>query len=217
MEKESLGGTWGLALFMIVLASWIFYRYLSPKSWREWKSAGLVHAFIIALYAEMYGFPLTIYLLSAVFKIDIPWVHANGHLWSFFIKEGTTAAMIEMFLGFAVIFSGIYLIAVAWQRVYAASREKRLVTDGPYSIIRHPQYTGIFLVVVGQLIHWPTLITLILSPMIFFVYYRLARKEERDMLAIFGEGYHRYMEHVPMFFPRLDDLKSIWLQREEAA
>ena len=209
MGNSSLGGTWGVALLMIMVASWIFYKYITPSSWKEWKGAGLIQAFIIALYAEMYGFPLTIYLLGSVFKIDIPWVHANGHLWSFFVKEGTTAAMIEMFLGYLVIFSGIYLIAAGWRQIYEAQNEKILVTGGLYSLMRHPQYTGIFLVVIGQLIHWPTILTLALSPFIFFFYYRLAGNEERDMLIAYSDRYYSYMNTVPMFIPRLKDIKML--------
>ncbi len=208
MEQTSLGGLWALAIVMIVVASWFFYRYVAPKSWREWKGAGLVQAFIVALYAEMYGFPLTLYLLSSVFGIDVPWLHANGHLWSFLIKRGTVAAMVEMLLGYTVIIAGIYLLARGWSEVYRGAKEGKLVTSGLYSLMRHPQYTGIFLVIIGQLIHWPTILTLLLSPLIFFVYFNLARKEERDMIAKFGDEYRNYAKSVPMFFPKIRDIKA---------
>ena len=71
---------WPYALLMIVVASWALYHFLAPASWREWTGAGLVQAFIIALYAEMYGFPLTIYLLTSALSLDIPLVHSSGHL-----------------------------------------------------------------------------------------------------------------------------------------
>jgi protein-S-isoprenylcysteine O-methyltransferase Ste14 len=201
------GGIWGLTLVMVVIVSWILYRYVAPKSWKEWTRAGLVQAFIIALYAEMYGFPLTIYLLTGWLGIKIPWLHQSGHLWAALFGWGDLGAMVEMLVGYTVVFIGISLLIEGWREVYRATQEGRLVTDGLYSVVRHPQYTGIFLGIFGQLIHWPTIPTLVLFPAIVWAYYRLARREEQQMLGQFGPEYAAYQQRVPMFFPKPADWK----------
>lgn len=195
-------GFWPLAVLMIVIASWLLYRYVAPKGWKEWGSVGLVQAFIIALYAEMYGFPLTLYVLTGFFGVDIPIMHMKGHLWSTLLGYGVVGNYVEMFLGFAFVFFGIGLLIEGWREVYKARQEDRLVTDGLYGLVRHPQYTGIFIALFGQLIHWPTIITVALFPVIVGVYVQLARKEERQMIEQFGERYEAYRQRVPMFFPR---------------
>lgn len=195
-------GHWGLVLIMIVIASWILYRYVAPKSWREWSGAGLVQAFIIALYAEMYGFPLTIYLLTGFLGLDLPLTSHSGHLWATLLGYGETGAMIEMFLGYAFVFSGISLLAQGWREVYRAIGEGSMATDGLYGVMRHPQYTGILLAVFGQVIHWPTILTLVLFPVIVWVYVRLAWKEEAKMIERFGDTYLDYRDRVPLLFPR---------------
>jgi len=159
-------GAWAITIIMIVIASWITYKYLVPRSFKEWRNVGLIQAFIIALYAEMYGFPLTIYFLTSFLGIDIPWLHMSGHLWSSLFGWGTGMAMVEMIIGYAFVFAGISLIVKGWKRIYEARNEKKLVTDGVYRYIRHPQYTGIYLSIFGQLIHWPTIPTLVLFPLI---------------------------------------------------
>jgi len=194
---------WPIALLMIVIASWALYRFIAPRSWREWRGAGLVQAFIIALYAEMYGFPLTLYLLTSLFPIDIPIAHASGHLWATLLGYGDTGDAIEMLLGFAFIGPGILLIAIGWLQVYRASSKNRLVTDGAYGVVRHPQYAGIILIIFGQLVHWPTIPTLILGPVIVWAYVALARREEKQLLKLFGAAYKDYQRRVPMFVPRL--------------
>ena len=199
----SLGGQWEAMIIMIVIVSWILYSSLAPKSMKEWRNAGLIQAFIIALYAEMYGFPLTIYLLTSFLGIDIPWLHTRGHLWGTLLGLGDTGAMIEMSIGFIFILAGLVLMARGWYLIYSAQKTDAIVTGGIYRYIRHPQYTGIFIAIFGQLIHWPTIVTVLLFPVIVGAYCRLARKEEKAMLSKFGEAYQTYMQRVPMFFPKL--------------
>ena len=199
----SAGGTWEFTAVMVIIASWILYRYVAPQCWREWARAGLIQAFIIALYAEMYGFPLTIYLLSGFLGFDIPWLHQSGHLWATLFGWGHTGAMLEMLFGYAIVFFGISLLIEGWREVYQATQAKRLATNGLYELVRQPQYTGIFLAIFGQLIHWPTIPTVALFPIVVWAYYRLAKKEEQEMMEKFGTEYRNYQKSVPMFFPSM--------------
>ena len=209
MDSASNIGFWELSVIMVVIASWLLYRYVAPKGWREWSRAGLVQAFIIALYAEMYGFPLTIYLLTGWLGIDIPWAHESGHLWATLFGWGVLGTMVEMLVGYALVFAGISILIEGWREVYVATKEKRLATDKLYGVVRHPQYTGIFLAVFGQLIHWPTIPTLVLFPVIVWAYYRLSVREERLMLQQFGASYETYRNNVPMFFPKQGEWKKL--------
>ena len=210
MDFQDHYGHWVLAIFMVIVASWIFYRYAAPRSWREWGGAGLVQAFIIALYAEMYGFPLTIYLLTGFLGVDLPLTSFSGHLWATLLGFGATGAVIEMLLGYGFLFFGIYLLIRGWRDVYRARQDGRLATNGLYGVVRNPQYTGIFLALFGQLIHWPTIPTLALFPLIVWAYVRLARKEERSMVEQFGDAYRLYRERVPMFFPRWGEWRHLF-------
>lgn len=211
-----LGGTWGITIFMVILVSWFAYRYLTPGNLREWRNLGLIQAFIIALYAEMYGFPLTIYILTSFFDFDIPWLHLKGHLWSSLFGLGNEWAMIEMIVGLTLVFGGISLIIRGWKQIYAARNEKRLVTDGLYKYMRHPQYTGIYLAIFGQIIHWPTIPTIALFPCIVWAYYHLAKKEEKLMLEKFGNEYKNYMLKTPMFFPKGENLVKVFNPDDDA-
>ncbi len=191
---------WGLAAIMVVVVSWIFYRNFTPKSWREWAGAGLVQAFIIALYAEMYGFPLTIYLLVRFFGLDRS--SLNASLWSTLLGMGELGMIIAMLIGYAIAFVGIGLFAEGWRELYRAREQKRLATDGLYAFVRHPQYTGLFLALFGEgVVHWPTVFSVTLFPIIVIVYVLLAYREERSMMETFGEQYRLYRQRVPMFIP----------------
>lgn len=199
-EPIAHSGAWGLALIMIVAVSWLFYRYFAPRNWREWTGAGLVQAFIIALYGEMYGFPLTIYLLVRGFGLDRKYLNAS--LWSTLVGVGETGMMISMVVGYLLVFLGIGLFAQGWRELYRARQQKRLATDGLYAIVRHPQYTGLFIGLFGEgIVHWPTIFSVGLFPVIVVAYTLLAHSEERRVVAEFAEQYRAYQRRVPMFLP----------------
>jgi protein-S-isoprenylcysteine O-methyltransferase Ste14 len=202
-------GHWGWVLIMVLIASWVLYRFVAPRNWRDWMGAGLVQAFIIALYAEMYGFPLTIYLLTGFLGIDLPLTGFSGHLWATMLGYGATGAMLEMMLGGVFIVLGLALLIRGWVQVYRTSLEGKLATEGVYSVVRHPQYTGVMLAVFGQVIHWPTVITLLLFPLIVWAYVRLAKREESALTQRFGEEYQAYRQQVPMLFPHLRNWREL--------
>ncbi len=200
-EHIAHSGAWALAAIMIVVASWLVYRYLAPKTWREWASAGVVQAFIIALYAEMYGFPLTIYLLARFSGLDR--TNLNANLWSSLIGLGETGMLLSMLLGYGLLFVGIGIFIQGWRELYRARQENRLATTGLYALVRHPQYTGLFLGLFGEgVVHWPTLFSVGLFPVIVLVYVLLARSEEKNVIAQFGDEYRAYQRRVPAFIPR---------------
>ena len=206
---------WGLAVIMVIVISWVFYRYFAPKGWREWAGAGLVQAFIIALYAEMYGFPLTVYLAIRFFGLDREYV--SNSLWSTLLDFSQTGMFAAMILGYGVAFTGIGLFIKGWKEVYRARQENVLVTTGLYRFARHPQYTGLFIALFGEgIIHWPTIFSISLLPLIVIAYYFLARKEEREMLRKFGDDYRVYQNQVPMFIPQWGRWKAMRKSSQES-
>ena len=199
-------GMWGLAVIVMVIVSWLLYRYVAPETWKEWSRAGVLQAFIIAFYAEMYGFPLTIYLLARLFGLDVAWTD-GGNLWAQLF--GTPMAhIVAMLLGYSIVFAGATLVAEGWRTVHRARREDRLATKGAYARVRHPQYTGLSMIVFGEgIVHWPTIVSVAAFPIIVVAYALLAQKEEQQMLERFGDEYREYQRHVPMFIPRVERVK----------
>ena len=120
--------------------------------------------------------------------------------------------VIAMVIGYAFfVIPGVGLLAEGWREIYHARRKGRLATDGLYGVVRHPQYTGIFLAIFGEgIVHWPTLVSVVMFPIIVVAYVLLARKEERHMLAEHGERYRDYQRRVPMFFPRWGEWRRLF-------
>lgn len=208
-------GAWAVALIVIAIASRLLYRYLSPKSWKEWTGAGLIQAFIIALYAEMYGFPLTIYFLVRFFGLDRTYLNAN--LWATLFGIGELGMMISMIFGYILLFTGLGIFLQGWRELYKAHQKDKLATEGLYSLSRHPQYTGLFLGLFGEgVVHWPSLFSILLFPMIIFAYYKLARSEEEKIIMRFGNEYIEYRKFVPMFIPIKGNWKQFFEHSEQA-
>jgi protein-S-isoprenylcysteine O-methyltransferase Ste14 len=195
---------WPYAVLVSVVSAWALFHFLAPASWGEWAGAGLVQGFVIALYAEMYGFPLTLYLLAAALQLEIPLLISSGHLWATLLGYGSVGAASEHVIAFVFMATGFVLVVKGWVRIYCASGD--LETRGVYGIVRHPQYIGIFLVIFGQLVDWPTLPTLMLAPAIVATYVLLARQEEARLFQQFGNRYRTYRRQVPMFVPRWRDI-----------
>lgn len=198
-------GIWPAALVSIGIFIFFVLSYIKPKKKVEWHSMGTYSAFVIALFTEMYGFPLTIYILTSVFgsKYPVldPFSHLNGHLWVALAGGSMAVWVLVMLVSNIAMFGGLWLMGKAWKQIHRGQGE--LVTSGLYRHVRHPQYSALFLITVGMLIQWPTIITVVMWPIMMFMYYRLARREEREMENNFGDEYIAYRQQVPMFFPRL--------------
>ncbi len=101
------------------------------------------------------------------------------------------------------IFGGFILLSSAWRVLYRAQQTHTLARAGPYGTVRNPQYIAFILIMFGFLLQWPTLITLVMFPILIWVYVRLAKLEEREVRAEFGDKYERYASQVPAWLPKL--------------
>jgi len=208
MEEAPAYGLWSLVFINSAIFIIFAFSFTKPRTSRDWRSFSAFSAFIVALFVEMYGFPLTIYLLSGWLVRKYPGVdflsHDAGHLLNTLIGWKIDPHFDPLhLLSNVLIFGGFILLSTAWKALYAAQRAGTLATTGPYARVRHPQYDGFILIMLGFLLQWPTLITLIMFPILLLMYVRLARHEEREVMAEFGEKYRRYMLSTPAFFPRL--------------
>lgn len=206
MNEMPAYGLWSLVVINSLIFIIFAFSFAKPQTERDWRSFGVFSAFIVALFVEMYGFPLTIFLLSGWLSSRFPGVdwlaHDSGHLlemifgWKSNPHFGPFHLLSTLF-----ILGGFWLLSAAWKVLYEAQTAHRLATAGPYARIRHPQYVGFVLIMFGFLVQWPTLVTLAMFPILMFMYWRLARREELEMEAAFGAEYASYRDRVPGYWP----------------
>ena len=200
-------GLWSLVIINSLFFILIAFSFFKPRSRRDWRTLGLYSAFIVALFTEMYGFPLTIFFLSGWLQSHYPevnWLsHDAGHLlemmfgWRAYPHFGPFHI-----LSMAFIVGGFWLLSRAWPVLYRAVQRNELAITGPYARIRHPQYVAFVLVMFGFLLQWATIITLLMFPVMVWVYIRLAYAEERDSEVRFGAQWREYAACTPRFIPQ---------------
>ena len=208
MSSPPAYGLWLLVIVNSLIFIIFAFSFTRPRTGRDWRSFGAFSAFIVALFTEMYGFPLTIYLLSGWLGSRYPGLdlltHDAGHLWNTLLGwKGDPHFNPLHLLSNVFIFGGFLLLYSAWKVLYEAQQSRTLATTGPYAHIRHPQYAGFMLIMLGFLFQWPTILTLMMFPVLVYMYVRLARREEREVLTEFGEAYARYAAQTPAFLPQV--------------
>jgi protein-S-isoprenylcysteine O-methyltransferase Ste14 len=211
-------GLWSLVFINSAVFIMFAFSFFKPKTPRDWRSFGAFSSFLVALFAEMYGFPLTIYLFSGWLQTRFPEVnwfsHDAGHLleemfgWRSNPHFGPFHILSFIFIG-----AGFIMISAGWKVLYAAQRVGQLASSGVYAYVRHPQYIGFVLVMFGFLLQWPTVLTLAMFPVLVAMYVHLAREEESEALEQFGDAYRRYMAQTPGYFPRFTALRPEGEQR----
>ncbi len=210
MEPKGYEQWYGNWTYMVV-ATLIFGVFtlalLRPRRKRDWRGAEILQAFFISLFAEMFGFPLTILLFSSFLGESYKnFGLFESHLWAYLLsKLGgmniESAVGLVMWISIVFIGTAFILIAWGWFQIYRAKGS--LVTTRLYSIVRHPQYLGLILIIIGFNVQWPTFPTLIMAPILIFMYLRLVRVEDRELAEEFGTAFEVYQKRVPAFMPKI--------------
>lgn len=206
MHDANAYGLWTLAIINSAVFIIFAFSFAKSQSKRDWRSLGAFSAFVVALFTEMYGFPLTIYLFSGWLQSKFPgtdiFSHEAGHLWNTLFGWEINPHFDPLhILSNLIIVGGFFMLASAWRVLHAAQQQHDLAVDGIYARLRHPQYVAFVLIMFGFLLQWPTLLTVIMFPILVYVYVRLARHEEQMVLQEFGDRYREYMGRTPAFIP----------------
>jgi protein-S-isoprenylcysteine O-methyltransferase Ste14 len=198
---DHLGPNWAMAANAGVFI--LFLLFLPYRAKIEWRSKSAFSAFILALIAEMFGIPLLIFILSPLIHVSYNEAYIGGWL-----NNPRIFGWIGAVIGAWLTLLGMILVVIGWHQIH---RAKGLVTTGIYKYIRHPQYTGFFLIITGWILHWETTLTLLMYPVLMTMYFLLARREDMELENGFGAEYEVYRKRTPMFFPKL---KSVLIKND---
>jgi protein-S-isoprenylcysteine O-methyltransferase Ste14 len=206
-------GLWGLVILNSLVFIFFAFSFFKPQTKTDWRTFSAFSAFIVALFVEMYGFPLTIYLISGWLGSRYPqlsiYAHDSGHLLhTLFGMKGNPHFDVFHILSNVFIVAGFFLLSAGWRVLYKAQQSKALATSGPYKYIRHPQYAAFTLIMFGFLLQWPTIPTLVMFPVLVYTYVRLAHKEEGAVEREFGDVYRKFAAVTPRYFPHFSSFSG---------
>lgn len=214
MHGDSSYGLWTLVILNSAIFIFFAFSFVKPKTKTDWRSLTAFSAFIVALFTEMYGFPLTIYFLSGWLAEKYPGVdflaHENGHLLHTILGfEGNAHFDLLHIASNVLIFLGFILLSSAWAVLHKAQQTRSLASTGWYARCRHPQYIAFIMIMFGFLLQWPTIPTVVMFPILVWVYIRLARREEAMALAEFGDEFRAYQQRTPAWIPQWNVSKEL--------
>jgi protein-S-isoprenylcysteine O-methyltransferase Ste14 len=201
---------WGYGLWgAVVINSLVFIifalSFTRPRNVRDWQSFGAFSAFIITLFTEMYGFPLTIYLLSGWAGTNFPelnFSHGGGHLWYTLLgMTGDPHTSWIHTISDVLTTGGLIFLRFTWRYLHKAQQNNTVATTGPYKYVRHPQYVAFVAIMLGFLIQWPTILTMVMFPVLVRMYLWLSKREEQEAIEQFGGEYVEYAARTSRFIP----------------
>ncbi|MEK7580891.1 MAG: isoprenylcysteine carboxylmethyltransferase family protein [Patescibacteria group bacterium] len=212
MDNAPAYGLWPLVIINTAIFIIFAFSFTKPKTPRDWRSFGMFSAFIVALFTEMYGFPLSIYLLSGWLSSQFPglnlYSHNAGHLPETLLGwKGDPHLSPLHILSYIFIGGGFIMLSSAWEKLYRAQKKHTLATSGIYARLRHPQYVGFVAIMFGFLLQWPTIITIVMFPILVVMYAKLAGTEEKEMIKKFGDKYKQYSKTTPAHIPHFKSFK----------
>lgn len=192
----SWGKEWAFVVNAVVFL--LFILFIPYRTKVEWRSKGVFSAFILALMAEMFGIPFLFYILYPILGYSMPVIHIPGVGSLQISRHFFILGLPGVYIGTYMTAIGMVLVFVGWMQIHKA---EGLVTTGLYRYVRHPQYTGLSLIVVGWIFHWGTLVTVVMCVILLVMYYRLARQEEKELIAQYKDEYQDYLKSTSMFIP----------------
>lgn len=211
-------GYWTLVIRNVLLMLLIIFAIFKPKTKTDWKSMGAISAFFVALFTEMYGFPFTIYMLTTWlgkrYPVIDPFSHNNGHILKVIFGDSKFVSLLIHPGSDIILIIAFLIISIGWRQIHQGKGKGELVKDGIYRYIRHPQYTGFYLIIFSFLLQWPTITTLIMVPFLIWLYNHLAKKEEKNMVKEFGDEYVNYIKSTRRFLPSVKHWKEIITRRK---
>jgi len=192
-------GMWGAVLVWIAIYG-IFILFIPFYKKSQWKPAGTFAAFVVAFAIEMFGVPFSMYAIGWMFGTQLP----EGILWGHTLQQ--YLGDLGSWAGALISLTGAMMVVLGWRSIHRNYWSKEegsgvLVTDGIYRHIRHPQYTGFFLITLGMMVGWATIPLILLYVILLVLYVRLAKREEKDMQHEFGTEYEEYRKRTKMFIP----------------